>query len=88
MSQQVDTRIVGGTVHTPSGPLEADVLISGETITGIVAREDQTVAANTINAAGLQVIPGLVDTHAHARTPGLEYKEDFYTVSQACAVGG
>jgi dihydroorotase len=88
MSQPVDTRIVGGTVHTPSGPLEADVLITGDKISGIVAREDATVAANTINASGLQVIPGLVDTHAHARTPGLEYKEDFYTVSQACAVGG
>lgn len=88
MPSTVDTRIVGGTVHTPSGPVEADVLVSGEKITGIVARENPTSAENTIDARGLQVIPGLVDTHAHARTPGLEYKEDFFTCSQAAAVGG
>lgn len=88
MSTTVDTRIVGGTVHTPSGPVEADVLVSGEKIAGIVSREESTAAANTIDARGLQVIPGLVDTHAHARTPGLEYKEDFFTCSQAAAVGG
>jgi dihydroorotase len=81
-------RIVGGTVYTPSGPLEADVLIAGERIAGLVSREDPTPAADQIDAKGLQVLPGLVDLHAHARSPGYEYKEDFYTCSQAAAVGG
>jgi len=81
-------RVAGGTVHTPSGPVEADLLIAGEKIVGLVSREDQTSTDNQIDATGLHVLPGLVDLHAHARTPGYEYKEDFYTCSQAAAVGG
>lgn len=84
----VDVRIRGGVVHTPGGMVEADVLVDGERIVGVVEREDQTPAASEIDASGKHVIPGLVDLHAHTRTPGYEYKEDFYTCSQAAAVGG
>ena len=31
---------------------------------------------------------GLVDLHAHTRTPGYSYKEDFLTASQSAAAGG
>jgi dihydroorotase len=84
----VDVRITGGIVHTPSGPIGADVLVSGERISGIVATGSLVGAEQVIDAKGLQVIPGLVDLHAHARVPGYEYKEDYFTVSQAAAVGG
>lgn len=84
----VESRITGGVVHTASGPLDTDVLISGEKVVGLVTRDDPTEATESIDAQGLHVIPGLVDLHAHTRTPGYEYKEDFYTCSQAAAVGG
>jgi dihydroorotase (multifunctional complex type) len=84
----VDVRIRGGVVHTPDGMVEADVLVGGERIVGVVERADQTPSASEIDATGKHVIPGLVDLHAHTRTPGYEYKEDFYTCSQAAAVGG
>ena len=33
-------------------------------------------------------LPGLIDIHVHLRTPGQEYKEDFYTGTSAALAGG
>jgi dihydroorotase len=85
---QVDVRIRNGRVHTPSGPIDADLLVKGERIVGMVDRNDGTAGATEIDAADKDILPGLVETHAHTRTPGLEYKEDFLTISQAAAAGG
>ncbi len=41
-----------------------------------------------IDAAGLAVLPGIIDTHAHTREPGYTEKEDFLSCSQAAAAGG
>lgn len=41
-----------------------------------------------IEAEGLLVGPGLVDTHVHFRDPGFTYKEDIFTGSRAAAKGG
>ena len=42
----------------------------------------------TIDAKGLVVAPGLVDTHVHFRDPGFEYKEDIESGARAAARGG
>ena len=34
-----------------------------------------------LDAAGLMISPGLVDTHIHFRDPGFTYKEDLHTGS-------
>ncbi|WP_295622514.1 dihydroorotase family protein [uncultured Methanobrevibacter sp.] len=41
-----------------------------------------------IDINGQFVLPGLIDPHVHFRDPGLTYKEDFKTGSQAAAHGG
>lgn len=41
-----------------------------------------------IDADGLTVAPGLIDTHIHFRDPGFTYKEDLHTGSLAAAAGG
>lgn len=41
-----------------------------------------------LDAAGLMISPGLVDTHIHFRDPGFTYKEDLHTGSLAAAAGG
>lgn len=84
----VDIRIRGGVVHSGGEPVRADILIRGERIVGLIDPAAQAPAAREIDATGLHVLPGLIDLHAHTRTPGYEYKEDFYTCSQAAAVGG
>jgi dihydroorotase len=85
---KIDTRIRGGLVHLPSGAAEVDVLISDGVVVGLVSPDSESNEHETIDAAGLRVIPGLVDLHAHSRTPGLTHKEDFQTVSYAAAAGG
>jgi len=83
-----DVRVSGGLVYTPSGPVEADVIISGEQIAGLVSSGEHASAREEIDATGKVIIPGIVDLHAHTRTPGYEQKEDFFTASQAAAHGG
>ena len=41
-----------------------------------------------LDASGLVVAPGLVDTHVHFRDPGFTYKEDIDTGAAAAARGG
>jgi len=41
-----------------------------------------------IQAAGLTLLPGVIDPQVHFREPGLEYKEDLSTATRACARGG
>ncbi|MDO4345452.1 MAG: dihydroorotase [Eubacteriales bacterium] len=41
-----------------------------------------------IDAGGLVVVPGLVDTHVHFRDPGFTYKEDILSGAKAAAAGG
>lgn len=82
------TRIHGATVHLPAGPHEADVIVDGEQIVAIVSPSALVDDADVIDATGLALIPGVVDLHAHTRTPGLSHKEDFWTASCAAAAGG
>ena len=41
-----------------------------------------------LEAGGLVVGPGLIDTHVHFRDPGFTYKEDIHTGAKASAKGG
>jgi dihydroorotase len=45
-------------------------------------------AAETIDALGLVVAPGLIDVHVHLREPGQTYKETIATGTAAAAAGG
>lgn len=42
----------------------------------------------TIDGKGLVLMPGFIDTHAHFRDPGFEYKEDIESGSKAAVRGG
>ena len=84
----IDLRIRGGTIHLPTGRVRADLLLGQARVLGIADTDASLPAREVIDADGLDVIPGLVDLHAHSRTPGYEHKEDFRTLSAAAAAGG
>ncbi|MCQ2497657.1 MAG: dihydroorotase [Lachnospiraceae bacterium] len=43
---------------------------------------------NVIDATGLLIGPGLIDTHVHFRDPGFTHKEDIFTGAEAAKAGG
>ena len=45
-------------------------------------------AKETLDAAGMIVVPGLVDVHVHLQEPGQTYKESIATGTAAAAAGG
>lgn len=64
----------------------SDVLVQDGTIAQL--GKVTAKAERTIDAAGLQLLPGLVDLHTHLREPGREDAETVLTGSRAAAVGG
>lgn len=65
-----------------------DIAVSGDRIVRI---EDHIVPdeGDTVyDCSGKYIGPGLVDVHVHFRDPGLTWKEDIDTGSQAAAAGG
>lgn len=81
----VDLKLTGGRVHLPGGPAEVDVGISGGRI---VAIGDVGDAGETVECAGLDILPGVIDSQVHFREPGLEMKEDLESGSRAAVLGG
>jgi dihydroorotase len=45
-------------------------------------------AEKIIDVSGNIILPGLIDAHVHLRDPGLTYKEDFKSGTEAAAAGG
>lgn len=81
----VDLKLTGGTVHLPGGPAQVDVGVTGGRIVAIGSVGD---AGETIDCAGLDVLPGVIDSQVHFREPGLEAKEDLESGSRAAVLGG
>ncbi|SFR95944.1 dihydroorotase [Sphingomonas jatrophae] len=80
-----DLLLKNGTVWTPGGPVETSVGVRGGRIAAIGVAGD---AGETIDCAGLMVLPGLIDSQVHFREPGLEAKEDLESGSRAAVLGG
>ena len=73
-----------------SGERIVNILIKGNRIMKILESElsDCPLDAEVIDAKGLLLLPGIIDTHVHFRQPGLEYKADMFTESRAAVAGG
>jgi len=85
---RADMAIVGGTVVSGEGSGRADVVIEGGRIADLVRDGTPISAGTTIDAGGLLVLPGMVDTHVHLMDPGPTEREDFPTGTAAAAARG
>jgi len=87
-SEDTNLLIRRARVLLPEGKLEVrDVEVQQGKITQVLP-EISSPAAQEIDAAGLTLLPGVIDPQVHFREPGLEHKEDLFTASCACAKGG
>jgi dihydroorotase (multifunctional complex type) len=82
----VDLLIAGGTVVTPQGRRTAHLGIKDGRIHSI--SQQRPSATRTMEADGLLVMPGGVDTHIHLMDPGSPDREDFPTGTKAAAASG
>lgn len=87
MPQPFDLVVTGGETFTPMGLFPADIGIRGGRIVAI-GNLGGADAARRIDARGLTVLPGIIDTQVHFREPGSEHKEDLATGTAAAAMGG
>src|SRR5215831_15713510 len=83
MAETYDLIIRGGVPATPNGIAPADIAVRGGRIAAI-GRVAGT-AGEELDAKGLHVLPGVIDTQVHFREPGLEHKEDLGTGTAAAA---
>ena len=80
--------IQNGTLVTPQGIAQEDILVEGETIAAVGKGLSAPHSARIVNAEGLLIFPGLIDAHVHLREPGGEHKEDFASGTRAALAGG
>jgi dihydroorotase (multifunctional complex type) len=83
---RMDVGILGGTVVTPAAMFRKNVYVKGGAIAALTS--ERLSARQAIDASGLYVLPGMVDSHVHFMDPGETHREDFVTGSTAAAVGG
>ena len=83
--------IKNGQVIDPANKIDGklDILVAD----GKIAKlgKPGTIPANsaqTVDASGKLVVPGLIDMHVHLREPGFEYKETIATGTAAARAGG
>lgn len=84
-----DLVIRGGTVATASDTMRADVGIRDGKIIALADKLER--GTKTIDASGLLVLPGGIDSHVHVAQPsgpGIVMADDFPSATAAAAAGG
>ncbi|WP_425247614.1 dihydroorotase [Streptomyces sp. NEAU-NA10] len=80
--------VSGRRLVTPQGVRPGHLFISGGRITAVADTDDAPASADRLDAGEHYVLPGLIDSHVHFRTPGLTHKEDWEHGSRAAVRGG
>ncbi len=78
--------ITGGMVYYNGKVENLDILIEKEKIIGI--GKFSTENKEIIDATGLLILPGGIDTHIHFNDPGFTYREDFESGSKGAISSG
>ena len=82
------TALRNGRLITPQGELRETLYMRAGKIAAIGNRPDLEQIATGVDCAGKYVLPGFIDGHVHLREMGTSDREDYYTGTQAAAVGG
>ena len=82
-----DGNIIGAALASGDGPTRSDIAVADGKIAA-VAPDLQGTGDEEVDARGLYVFPGAIDTHARFNEPGRTGWEGFATGTQALAAGG
>jgi allantoinase len=88
MPESFDLTVRGGVLVTGEGLRSATVAVRDGRIAALLPPDEGAIAAQEIDAAGLHILPGIIDTHVHTRHPGVAEREDFASGTRAAAAGG
>jgi dihydroorotase len=80
--------IKNATIVNEGSVYVADVLIVDNWIERVESTITTPIGAEVIEAAGLHLLPGVIDDQVHFREPGLMHKGDLTTESRAAVAGG
>lgn len=80
--------VSGGSVVTPGGVQEIDILCEDGKIAALLDRDVDIQVDEVLDASGKIVFPGFIDPHVHSRDPGLTHKEDFAHSTYGALMGG
>ncbi|VGO11427.1 Dihydroorotase [plant metagenome] len=82
--------IKGGRLIDPANDIDrvCDLYVAGGRVVGVGEIPAGFEASRTLDAAGLAVLPGLVDLAARLREPGFEYRATLESEMQAALAGG
>ncbi|WNS76912.1 allantoinase [Bacillus sp. DTU_2020_1000418_1_SI_GHA_SEK_038] len=84
-----DLIIKNGTIVTADSTVQGDIAIKDGKIQEVsVGKSIEAAAEKEINAEGLHILPGLIDTHVHFNEPGRTEWEGLETGSRSLAAGG
>jgi dihydroorotase len=87
MKKHYDLIIKNGLVYSQGSFHNTDVAVSKGMIEALGNFQSDT-ADKIINAKGLHVLPGVIDTQVHFREPGNEHKEDLQSGTLSAISGG
>jgi dihydroorotase len=92
MQKKLDLKIINGTVLTTSTngdikEVRTDIGIANQRIVSF-GDLSAVESIETLNANGLHILPGIVDSQVHFREPGGTHKEDLESGTKAAILGG
>lgn len=87
MKEHFDLIIREGTCLTPSGRIETDIGVRDGRVAAI-GHLGGVSGERVLDAKGLHVLPGVIDSQVHFREPGNEHKEDLESGARAAVLGG
>ena len=80
--------IFGGRLVTPDGVAPGGLAIADGRIVAVGPDDSLPTGRERVDATDLVVLPGVIDTHVHARDPSVDAREDFGSATAAAAAGG
>ncbi|AKX45259.1 dihydroorotase [Thiopseudomonas alkaliphila] len=86
--RHADLLVQGGTVITPNGAERIDVACVDGRVVALGDLQQTWNADTRLDACGLHVLPGVVDSQVHFREPGLTHKENLEAGTRGAVLGG